>query len=209
MIAFVQGKLQYRDGENIVINVGGIGYHVVIPAKLVAALPPLGENIAVHTYFHLREDEASLFGFLQQDDLHLFKLLLSVSGIGPRVALNIVGATDHNSLMQAILAEDLAYLMKMPGIGKKTAQRLILELKDKVANYYRQEGDGRPEAAFAGPDPIFRDAFNGLLSLGYSSEEVTPLLVKGKEMLGEGSSVEDLIRFVLRESARARRQDIG
>ena len=131
MIAFVQGKLQYRDGENIVINVGGIGYHVVIPAKLVAALPPLGENIAVHTYFHLREDEASLFGFLQQDDLHLFKLLLSVSGIGPRVALNIVGATDHNSLMQAILAEDLAYLMKMPGIGKKTAQRLILELKIK------------------------------------------------------------------------------
>ncbi|HHX50607.1 MAG TPA: Holliday junction branch migration protein RuvA, partial [Clostridia bacterium] len=96
-------------------------------------------------------------------------------------------------------------LTKIPGIGKKTAQRLILELKDKAANYYHQEVGTGPAAVFSGPDPIFRDAFNGLLSLGYSSEEVTPLLVNGREILGEESPAEDLIRFVLKEIARARR----
>lgn len=202
MIGYLQGILQDRDEDSILINVGGVGYQVLLPTNVFATLPDLGSEIELYTHMEIRESNIALFGFPDKQDLQLYKKLLTVSGIGPKGALNIVGAVDHKRFIYAIANEEINYLTKLPGVGKKTAQRLILELKDKLSLPVElsPEYTGTSELASAA-----LDALQGLESLGYQKQEILPFLIKGQEVVGQKASPQELIRFVLKEVARSRR----
>ncbi|MDD4587101.1 MAG: Holliday junction branch migration protein RuvA [Heliobacteriaceae bacterium] len=132
MIAFLCGRIAGFGEDCLLLDVGGVGYRVYIPAGVFAALPAAGEKIMVHTYFHLREDQAQLYGFLSAEELELFRLLLAVSGIGPKVGLAILSTYSAAETQRAIVTEDVLMLTGIPGIGRKTAQRLVIELRDKL-----------------------------------------------------------------------------
>lgn len=204
MIAFLQGILQDIEPDAIILNVNGIGYRVMLPEKIIMSLPPRGEVMEIHTFFNLREDSASLYGFMSKDELGLFKKLLSVSGVGPKVAMNIMGATENIRFIEAILGEEMNYLTKLPGVGKKTAQRLIFELKDKLTLPEGMIVDG--SMALGTKSASGQDALDALLELGYQKQEVLPFIAKGQEVLGMESAPQELIRFVLQGIAKGRRR---
>ena len=133
MYAYVKGELTEVTVDFIVIEAGGIGYRIFIPGKTFEYLPGIGEELKVYTYLHLREDVMILYGFLTKDDLELFKLLITVSGIGPKGGLAILSTLEADDLRFAVLSGDAKAIAKAPGIGAKTAQRVILELKDKLS----------------------------------------------------------------------------
>ncbi|MFA5536190.1 MAG: Holliday junction branch migration protein RuvA [Bacillota bacterium] len=203
MITFLKGVLVSKEPDSIVLDVGGVGYLVLIPKNAMDLLPPMGSLVQINTYFNLREDGATLYGFVEKEELNLFKQLISVTGIGPKVAINILGSTKEKPFVAAILNEDLNFLTKLPGVGKKTAQRLILDLKDKLQiteEVMANLGEARDLS-----DASLDDALQALLNLGYQKQEVIALLVKGKSQLGPGYSSQDLIRFVLMDQGRAGR----
>lgn len=201
MIAFLKGKLCYFQSETLIIEVGGIGFKVAgcFSSSYSSSLPPLGEEITIYTYLYVREEEIQLFGFLNASQLQVFQQLLTVPGIGPKVALNIVSSIGAEDLAKAIIAENLPVLTNLPGVGKKTAQRLIIELKDKILkgkapqmHYSQHDAGGR---AISG----YYDAIEALLSLGYNSQEVAPYLIAARKELGEQAEVGQLVKFVLKK----------
>jgi len=131
MIGYLKGELAEIKESYIVLEVGNIGYEVFLPSSAIMLLPSRGSSIKVYTYLHVREDAIGLFGFLTKDDLEMFKLLITVNGIGPKGALGILSAISADDIRFAVLAEDVKSIAKAPGIGNKTAGKLILELKDK------------------------------------------------------------------------------
>ena len=133
MYAYIKGELAEINTDHIVIEAGGIGYQVFISLQTFDYLPSVGENLKIYTYLYLREDAMILYGFLTKDDLELFKLLISVSGIGPKGGLAILSTLEADDLRFAILSGDAKAISKAPGVGGKTAQRVILELKDKLS----------------------------------------------------------------------------
>lgn len=201
MIAFLKGVLVSIEMDSITVDVAGVGYSVLIPKNAINFLPSIGGEIQIHTHLNLREDGATLYGFNTKEELSLFKKLISVTGIGPKVAINILGATERGRFVTAIFNEDLNYLTKLPGVGKKTAQRLILDLKDKLS----VTEDMMPNVGqlYELPDNGLEDALQALISLGYQKQEVMSLLVKGRDELGDSHSTQDLIRFVLRDRGKA------
>ena len=132
MFAFAEGLLDDLNIDSCVIDVGGFGVNVNIPARTAMELPGIGEHIKLYTYTSVREDGISLYGFIDRDELHMFKKLITVSGVGPKVALGVMSAMDVNTLRLAIVSEDAKAISKAPGVGAKTAQRIVLDLKDKV-----------------------------------------------------------------------------
>ncbi len=203
MITFLKGVLVSIETDNIVLDVGGVGYSVLIPKNAISLLPSIGSIIQINTYLNLREDGATLYGFIEKEGLGLFKQLISVTGIGPKVAINILGATSEKPFVAAIFNEDLSYLTKLPGVGKKTAQRLILDLKDKL--HMTEEATVSPGNISGLPDENLDDALQALLNLGYQKQEIMSLLVRGKSELGPKYSSQDLIRFVLKDQGKAGR----
>ena len=141
MYAYIKGELAETNPDHIVIETGGIGYQVFISGQTFEYLPAVGEEIKVYTYLYLREDAMILYGFLTKDDLELFKLLISVSGIGPKGGLAILSALSADDLRFAVLSGDSKAISKAPGVGAKTAQRVILELKDKAKMLYVDYND--------------------------------------------------------------------
>lgn len=174
MIDFVQGTIFAIEEEAIIVNVNGIGYHINVPRPdYYKSL--LNENCFIYTHHHFREDWMGLFGFKDKEERQLFRLLLSVSGIGPKGALAIISQADPHQVINAIAIEDEKALCKMPGIGKKTAQRIILDLKDKVKTLklsYSLAGTGTlletPRTAKADDS----DLYEALKSLGYHEQEI-------------------------------------
>ena len=132
MIAFVKGVLEDCSGGSIIVDNNGIGYEILVSEHTVSQLPAIGSQIKLYTHFNVREDAMQLFGFLEKSDLQMFQLLITVNGIGPKGALGILSAMSANKLRFAIYAQDAKTISKAPGIGKKTAEKMILELKDKV-----------------------------------------------------------------------------
>ena len=133
MIAYIKGNLADIMQDRIVIDVSGIGWQVFVPGQVLDHLPAMGEPVKIHTWLQVREDAMTLFGFLTKDDLRIFKLLIGVNGIGPKNALAILSVMNTDDLRFAILGDDAKAIAKTPGVGTKTAQRLILELKDKIS----------------------------------------------------------------------------
>ena len=150
MIAMVKGTLMEKsEGEAVVMTVGGLGLRVMCSMNTLAALPAAGQECALYTFMNVREDAMELFGFCQKEERDMFKRLTSVSGIGPRSALTVLGSMPLSDLRLAILTGDSAALSRAPGIGKKTAQRISLELKDKLAQDALSDSEGLSEAVFA------------------------------------------------------------
>jgi holliday junction DNA helicase RuvA len=163
MIAGLQGNLQAVGANYAIINVHGISFQVFMPASMLSTLGLNGDMVTVHTHLHVREDNISLFGFTTAAELGLFETLISVSGVGPKLAMGMLSAMSVPRLIAAISGGDSAELTGIPGIGKKTAERLILELKGKLA-----EWSGIPEEGLA---PENTDVLAALTSLGYSVRE--------------------------------------
>lgn len=163
MIATLHGKLQHRADDGIIVNVGGVGFRVRVPVRILADLGAVGSDVNLFTHLHVREDDLSLYGFSSEDELRLFETLLTVSGIGPKVALGILSAASSETLRLAIAQGNVDVLTTFPGIGKKTAQRMVLELKSKI------DVSGLGEMGEL--TPADEDVMNALINLGYSAAE--------------------------------------
>ncbi len=201
MISFVQGELAEVFENSVVIDCNGMGYEVNIPLTVHEKLPRIGQRIKLYTYLQVKEDMVALFGFADREDLSVFKLLITVNGIGPKGALGILSAISTDDLRFAILAEDAKAIAKAPGIGAKTASKLILELKDKFkleeafeASFLRKSEAVSTSGGF---EAVKEEAIQALVALGYSSTEALKA-VRGVE-LTEGMSSEDLIKKSLRK----------
>ena len=170
MIASLRGLLAHAEATAITLDVGGVGYKVAVPASIHGFLPAIGESVFLHIHFHMRAEEISLYGFLTPDDQKVFELLLSVTGIGPKVALSILSAMEAESLARTVAAEDTRALVRIPGLGLKTAQRLVLELRDKLAAlaFDRKVDAIQAKSARPAADDIFDDVVEGLINLGYN-----------------------------------------
>lgn len=173
MYAYIKGELAETNTDHIVIETGGIGYQVFISGQTFEYLPAVGEEIKVYTYLYLREDAMILYGFLTKDDLELFKLLISVSGIGPKGGLAILSALSADDLRFAVLSGDSKAISKAPGVGAKTAQRVILELKDKMSleDAFEKKSEHVQTLKISGNGQVRNDAVMALTALGYSSAE--------------------------------------
>ena len=166
MISSIKGKLESLSGESAVINVGGIGFQVYMPTSTLSTLGAIGEEVKLYTYLHLREDNATLYGFGSADELGLFQTLIGVSGLGPKLALAMLSTMDVEKLIMAIATGSADLLTVTPGVGKKVANRLILELKEKVGAGWITT----PAAELAQEDA---DVLAALTHLGYSATEAT------------------------------------
>ncbi|MCD1293423.1 Holliday junction branch migration protein RuvA [Methanocella sp. CWC-04] len=195
MIAHIEGILDSRSDESIVIDVNGVGYEIFIPSHLFEQLPEEGSRCKIFVHTHFREEDGfTLYGFTALEDKEFFQLLIkTVSGIGPKVALSIMSSISVPDLAEAIVSEDLKTLTRVNGIGKKTAQRLIVELKDKVAEMCLLKHEKRLKA-----DDVSDDAIDALIALGYSRQVATSAVLKGRETFAAMPKVEDLIKVSLR-----------
>lgn len=173
MISYIKGELAGVTEEKAIIEAGGIGYGIYMPGKDLAQLPGIGEQLKVHTYLNVREDVMQLFGFLTGDELEVFRLLITVNGIGPKGGLGILSALSADELRFAVMAGDVKAITAAPGIGKKTAERLILDLKDKLKMediLERQPEEADLRSGTVGND-VQTEAVEALVSLGYGSAE--------------------------------------
>jgi Holliday junction DNA helicase RuvA len=189
VIARLHGRLLRKDMQDAVVDVGGVGYRVTIPLSTFYRLPALGADVTLLTHTHVREDTLALFGFLSPGEQALFERLIAVSGVGPKLAIAILSGIEAPELVSALRTSDVARLTRIPGVGKKTAERLVLELKDKMQGLAAAE-DGATAAVTAGPR---EDLVSALVHLGYSRPEAE----RGAERAlkeGDGSFEEQLRR---------------
>ena len=203
MYSYIKGELSEIVAENhIVVENGGIGYNIYIPGQVLSLLPGVGEEVKIYTYLCVREDAFILYGFLTRDDLNVFKLLIGVSGIGPKGGQAILSVLSPDDLRFAVMADDVKAISSAPGIGKKTAQKLIVELKDKLSleDAFEQKLSHTQEAVSGnGLKGIRNEAVEALVSLGYSSTEALKVLRDIE--ITEDSSVEDILKLALKQMA--------
>ncbi len=201
MIAFVEGELTEKQPTQITVYVGGIGLAIHIPLSSFQALGALHSRVRVETYLHVREDVLQLYGFSTTDEKRLFEMLISLSGIGPGMALNILSGTTVADFTAAILTEDVKQLATLPKIGKKTAQRLIMELRDKMGKMDVDASDALPLAA-SGDQSDVTDAVLGLIALGYDQPQARQMVARITGNTEEALSAEQIIRQVLQQGGR-------
>lgn len=202
MYSYIKGTLVEASVEGIVVDNQGIGYGILVPGQVLEYLPSIGEEVKIYTYHYVREDMIALYGFLTREDVNIFKMLIGVSGIGPKGALTILSVMSTDDLRFAILGEDAKAIAKAPGIGAKTAQRLIIELKDKISleDAFEQKLANQGEKAEKNPATgVKNEAILALTSLGYSQSEALQVL-SGIE-IKEDSAVEDVLKEALKQMA--------
>lgn len=163
MIAHLRGRLSLKTPNQAIVDCGGVGYEVVISVATFSALPAEGNEVSLHIHTHVREDQLALFGFAEREEKRLFEKLLTISGIGPKLAITVLSGISADRLVTAIRSGDHATLTRIPGIGKKTAERVVLELKDKLDDF----GAAAPAAGGAHSSPAGDDALSALVNLGY------------------------------------------
>ncbi len=195
MIAHVNGRIARKSIDSVVIDVNGIGYEVFIPLSTYYKLPDVNQTVALNVHTHLREDAIQLYGFLSLEEKEAFELLISVSGVGPRLARNILSGIAVSDLISAISSSDKGRLSMIPGIGTKSAERLILELRDKIKNI-RKAGEAKePEAD---KDLLTADVISALDNLGYKNSLSAEAVKKARALLPAGFVFEDLFKEALR-----------
>jgi Holliday junction DNA helicase RuvA len=202
MIAHLQGVLAVKTMEQVVVDVHGVGYQVSIPLSTYYALPNLQESVRLWTILHVREDAMRLYGFATEDERALFELLVGVSSIGPRLALNMLSSISAVELQHAISHSDVARLQTIPGIGRKTAERVVLELQEKVSLV--QVAARGPVASVAGSDAdhLVGDVVSALLNLGYKRGEAEKAVRRVKADANGTLAVEEWLREALQQLAR-------
>jgi Holliday junction DNA helicase RuvA len=205
MIAHVRGPVVSSTPESVVVDVAGVGYRCLVPTSTRSRLPGPGHEVLLHTSLQVREDSMTLFGFLTREEFDLFELLLRVDGIGPKVALGVLSASAPESVRRAIAFEDITALCRVPGIGKKTAQRLVLELKDKVGAIgtgVAMGGDPGAAGASSVAGDVHSEAMEALGALGYSRAEAAEALVKAGREAGDEADLSKLVRLSLKHLFR-------
>ncbi len=211
MIAFLSGTIEYLDADTVIIDVGGVGYEVKISAEVSGALSAVGTGNAVklYTYTYLREDQIALYGFRSRDDLALFRQLITVSGIGPKGGLSLLSAMSADDLRFAIVSGDARMISRAPGVGKKTAERLILDLRDRISSAYAVQGEsgfasgGMAVSAGIGQDagpaeestPV-SDAIEALMALGYMRAEAARAVKKCSQKDDTGAILQEALRYL-------------
>lgn len=187
MIGRLRGQLVARTADSVTVDVGGVGYEIAMPTRDLAALPPVGEDVVIHTHLHVREDQLALFGFAEEDGRSVFRHLIAASGVGPKLALAILGTLGPERLRAAVATEDVDTLTTVPGIGVRSAQKLVLDLRPRLA----MPAGGIPTAGGLG---AVRSALEGL---GYGAAEIREA-VDGLQ----GDDVEALLRTALQRLGR-------
>lgn len=199
MIALLSGTMRHKTPDHVIIETHGVGYSVEIPLSSYYSLPDHGET-TLHIYTHVREDILKLYGFLTLAEKETFILLLGINGIGPRVALNILSHMTCSDLHQALLQEDAARLATLPGIGKKTAERLILELHEKVRKLATPEEFEQHSPTISQSEASGDDVLSALISLGYKEKQARSVLAKME--IASGASTQDILRQALQHLTR-------
>lgn len=200
MIGYLKGELAEIKENYVVIEVGNIGYEVWLPSSAIMQLPSKGSSVKIYTYLHVREDALTLFGFLTKDDLDMFKLLITVNGIGPKGALGILSSISSDDIRFAVLADDAKTIAKAPGIGSKTASKLILELKDKFKLETAFEQRLQNQAGNSTGSGIFgkrEEAVQALTVLGYSGSDA--LKIVNQVDITEDMTSEQILKLCLKK----------
>jgi Holliday junction DNA helicase RuvA len=195
MYHHLSGKLVSKTPALVVVDCSGVGYEVAVPLSTFEKLPAEGSHVHLLTHLHVREDGMRLFGFLTAEERDLFRMLIGVSGIGPVLATAVLSGTSVETVRQAVLSGDAALLKKIRGIGSKTADRIILELRGSIARLGVRVGAGAP----AGDRPTL-DAVAGLVSLGFTRSKAEEAVVDARKKLGPGATVETLVREALKST---------
>ena len=200
MIEFVRGELAAVEADKAVVDVDGIGFGVFMSGQALGMLPSVGEQVKIYTYLNVKEDAMQLYGFLTRDDLEIFRLLIGVSGIGPKGALGILTGLTPDELRFAVMSKDVKAISAAPGIGKKTAEKLILELKDKLRIEDVLDGvvsnGTTPGSASGGSGEVAGEAVQALVALGYGSTEA--LQAVKKIDIKEDMEVEEVLKAALK-----------
>lgn len=202
MISYIRGELCDIEEQKAIVDVNGVGYGIYMPQQALSLLPPMGQQVKIHTYLNIREDAMQLFGFLTKENLNVFRLLIGVNGIGPKAGLNILSCLSPDELRFAVLSGDAKAITATPGIGKKTAEKLILELKDKLniedmLEHAAHGGDSEDLASGTdtASNTMQAEAVQALTALGYGSAESLRAVKKSSP---ECSSVEDILKEALK-----------
>ena len=198
MFSYLQGKLASKSPTQVVVDVGGIGYEVSIPLSTYGALPEQGQAVYLLTHVHIREDAHQIFGFATEDEKNLFRLLMTVSGIGPKMALTVLSGLEIVELKRAIIHEDLPVLTSVSGIGRKTAERIIVELREKIL-LDEKSTSKKPSEKSSPAEMLVQDALLVLVSLGYKKQNAQDAIKKAlSSSSSKKPSVEDLVRASLK-----------
>ncbi len=199
MIAYLEGVLREKAPTRVVLDVAGVGYEVLVPLSTFTQLPDEGKTTSLRIHTHVREDILQLFGFFSPQERDVFELLIRISGVGPKLAQAILSGISPEALVSAVEAKAVSTLQSVPGVGKKTAERIVVELADRVGRL--GIGSGAPQGAgppaSARPEPA-EQALSGLLNLGYPRSQAERVIDAAVEELGEGVGLETLIRAALK-----------
>lgn len=198
MIAYIKGIFEEITEDGIVVEAGGVGYGIAVAPSLASELT-LGDEVKIYTYFQVAEDMQKLYGFASREDRRIFTLLLKVSGIGPRLAMSIMSAVTADELKLAVVTGDVKTLSRAPGLGKKTAEKLILELKDSFNAAEVITGSSAPQGAPLVLDDAFSEAAQALMALGYSSSEAMKAVRQVEAY--DGITVDDVLQEAFRHLA--------
>ena len=189
MISYVRGALDHKEPNRVIVDVNGLGYEIFVPLSTYQELPAIGDQVKLLTYHHVREDTMQLYGFLSSEEKEIFELVLSISGVGTKVALGILSSISVNAFRSAVAQGDMKALTKISGIGKKSAERLVLELKDKIG---KVRIDDRMASILSGGSG--NDAVSALvLNLGASQAAAEYAVYRAERLLGEDAEIDDLI----------------
>jgi len=198
MIAMLSGKIAYKGISHVVVDAQGVGYRVFIPLTTFYALPETDQAITLHIHTSVKEDAIHLFGFYTREERELFQLMISLSGIGPKVALNILSGISSAELLEAISTGNLAKLMAIPGIGRKMAERLILELKEKVMKKIAADAIPAADAKQKQAEMMREDVLSALMNLGYKAGAARDALEKAACDLKEEPAMDQLLKKALK-----------
>ena len=199
MIGRIRGVLVDKKPPEIQIDVAGICYEVQVPMSTLYQLPELGKELTLHTHFVVREDAQLLYGFFEEKDKSMFRSLIKINGVGPKMALGILSSMEANEFVRAVRSNDINAMVKMPGIGKKTAERLLIEMRDRLKDWDGEEG-GTQVPVSAGAS-ITSDAETALISLGYKPQQAAHAIAAVLKTNPEIQGSEELIRHSLKSMA--------
>ena len=199
MIAYLQGKLVEAQPTYVIMDVNGVGYHIQIPVSSYDRLPEPGKSFTILTHLAIREDAHILYGFMSQNERELFRLLVqTVSGIGPKIAMSLLSGMTPTMFRGAVANNDTKALSRIPGLGKKTAERIIVELKDKVGKAGDWEAKSEDRGASTGEEKV-GDAVAALISLGYKQQEALKRIKAAQAVLGDDAELDRLVRAGLQQ----------
>lgn len=205
MIGTIRGTLVHKQPPDILVEVGGVGYEIQVPMTTLFQLPPLGGEVFLATHFVVREDAQLLYGFIDDRDRRLFRQLIKVSGVGPKLALTILSGMDAGSFARCVQRDDISSLVALPGVGRKTAERLLVEMRDKLKDWSVAGGGAAGAVAGGGTaepfNDIVADAEGALIALGYKPQEASRMVVAVND--DSVTSSEDLIRRALKATVKA------